>query len=120
MGLNSVIWPPIKIGMISMRTALFLAAFSLALIGGTYSHGPKTLHSHMSESTNATDHAHMEIAIDVDLSNDILHCGIDILQFAQSSSAPFVRNPTRILSLEFRMGKNLWFGLEPPPPKLFS
>jgi hypothetical protein len=54
------------------------------------------------------------------LSNDILHCGIDILQFAQSSSAPFVRNPTRILSLEFRMGKNLWFGLEPPPPKLFS
>ena len=103
-----------------MRVAVFLAAFSLVLIGGTYSHGPKTLHSHMSESTNTADHAHMEIAIDVDMSNDILHCGIDILQFAQSNSTPFVKNPTRILNLNPHMGKNLWFGLEPPPPKFYS
>lgn len=104
-----------------MRAALFLAAFSLVLIGGTYSHGPETQHSHASsESTNSADHAHMETALDIDMSNDVLHCGADIIQSAQSSSTAFVRPSTQILSLKTRMGKNLWFGLDPPPPRFYS
>lgn len=103
-----------------MRVALFLAAFSLVLIGGTYSHGPEIQHTHISESTNTADHAHMETAIDIDMSNDVLHCGTDISQFAQFSTVNFVRTSTQILSLKSQTGKNLWFALDPPPPRLYS
>lgn len=104
-----------------VRAALFLAVLSLVLIGGVYSHGPETQHVHASsESKNSSDHAHMEVAKDINKSNNALHCGAKILQIAQFSSIDFVRISTQISSFESPMGKNLRLGLDPPPPKLYS
>lgn len=104
-----------------VRAALFLAVLSLVLIGGVYSHGPETQHAHASsESKNSSDHAHVEVAKDIDKSNNALHCGAKILQLAQFNSIDFVRISTQILSLESQTGKSLWFGLDPPPPRLYS
>lgn len=113
--------PSTKSIILLVRAALLLAVFSLVLIGGVYSHGLETQHAHAaSESKNISDHAHMEVAPDIDKSNSALHCGAKILQIAQISSIDFVRSPTEILISKSQMGKKLRFGLDPPPPKLYS
>lgn len=111
--LNSII--------ISSRVALFLAVFSLVLIGGIYSHGPEVPHTHIaSERANSSNHAHVETAVEKSLTSDAIHCGADNIQFAQSSSTNFERNAIQIVGPNFQMGKDLSLGLDPPPPRLYS
>ena len=103
------------------KTTLFFAAFSLVLVGGIYSHNPETSHTHKSiESGSSSDHAHMETNTNLDTSNQAIHCGADILQYARYDTAECERNPSRVLSLIYQMSDSLWRGLDPPPPRQYS
>jgi len=105
------------------RVMIFLAAISLASLGGSYSHAAKAEHAHFSDFSSdhqSDDHEHVDLPGAKAKFPANVHCGGEIFAAQELRIAGRLTTSISMSPRISSVGKTLRAGTDPPPPRIPS
>ena len=106
--------------LISVRVMMVLAALSLVIAGGVYSHAKEAVHSHsnVEHGSNAQHHHHHQKDECCDNgSTELVHCGANLLALTVTIEVFSSEVASRSRLERYRLLYGVNHPLDPPPPR---